>query len=101
MPHHDVVRRGAGARVTGLRIGGDEYAVLSYPVPAEDGGGRLTPAERAVLRALVEGRTRREIARLRGRAVATVNRQVEAIYQKLEVRSRAELVARVAGRGKK
>jgi DNA-binding NarL/FixJ family response regulator len=54
---------------------------------------RLTPVERALLPELLRGATRRDIAVQRSRSVATVRHQVESIYRKLGVHSRAELAA--------
>jgi DNA-binding NarL/FixJ family response regulator len=45
---------------------------------------------------LLEGKRNADIARERGTSVRTVANQVAAIFRKLKVRSRAELVATAA-----
>lgn len=56
----------------------------------------LTPAEREVVKLVASGRTNREIAQQRRASVNTVGNQLAAIYGKLGVSSRHELVARLA-----
>jgi DNA-binding CsgD family transcriptional regulator len=80
-----------------MQIGGDEYAVISLPAH-DEAPHALTDAEREVARLLIAGLSKAEIAGRRGSSVYTVANQVAAIYAKLGVRSRAELVARWAGR---
>jgi DNA-binding NarL/FixJ family response regulator len=55
--------------------------------------GSLTPAEMGVLRLLVTGRTTKEIAAELVVSVATVDRHLTHIYQKLGVRNRAEAIS--------
>lgn len=57
----------------------------------------LTPAERHVLEAIVEGLSNAAIAARRRSAERTVANQCAAIFRKLRVRSRAELLAKVFG----
>lgn len=59
----------------------------------------LTPAERDVARLVASGCTNREIAARRRASVHTVGNQLAAIYGKLGVSSRYELVARLAREG--
>lgn len=59
---------------------------------------RLSPREEEVLRFLAKGHRSKEIAEELGVSVGTVNTYVRHIYEKLHVRSRAEAVARLAGR---
>lgn len=54
---------------------------------------RLTAAEREVAQLASAGATAREIGRMLGKSHETVRRQLRAIYAKLEVTSRAELVS--------
>jgi len=58
----------------------------------------LTFAEQAVFSALLSGQSNQEIAASRGRSLRTIANQVAAIFQKLGVGSRAELVAKVSAR---
>ncbi|MCC6899505.1 MAG: response regulator transcription factor [Polyangiaceae bacterium] len=83
-------------RVKRARAGSERVYIFSYPIeapPAPD----LTPAELAVVRLVVGGQTRREIAESRGVAVSTVHKQIESAYKKLGVSSRSELAAKLFG----
>ncbi len=53
---------------------------------------RLTAAELAVVRLLVEGRTQEDIAKQRGRCVRTIANQIANIYRKLRICGRIELI---------
>lgn len=55
----------------------------------------LTAREREVARALSDGKSHKEVARLLGLAPATVRNQTQSIYQKLHIDSRAELATMV------
>jgi two-component system, NarL family, nitrate/nitrite response regulator NarL len=52
---------------------------------------RLTPRERQIVRALLAGRTNREIGQKLGLREQTVKNQLSVIYGKLGVRNRVEL----------
>lgn len=89
---------------TGLRttlaetaIEGDRLLVGTFPAARSELLARLTGAERSVLAALLAGSTNADIARRRQCSERTVANQVQAIYRKLGVRSRAELAVRVQG----
>lgn len=56
----------------------------------------LTPAERDVAKLVASGYSNREIAQRRSASVNTVGNQLAAIYGKLGVSSRHELIARLA-----
>lgn len=75
-----------------------EVVVFSYPTGSSEAAlvERLTGAERGVLELLLEGKTNARIALARGTTLRTVSKQVDAVYKKLEVHSRAELSARFA-----
>ena len=85
----------AGLRATRTSIGRTPIVIFSYPTgaPARDPLSALTAAERAVAELLVLGRTQSEIADLRGTSQRTVGKQVDSLYRKLGVHSRAELAA--------
>ena len=53
----------------------------------------LTPRERQILEALVQGNTTREIAGTYGLGRQTVKNYVTVIYEKLGVRGRGQLLA--------
>ncbi len=59
----------------------------------------LTPAEVAVLRALPDGSTFAQIAAGFGKSKKTVERQVESIYEKLQVSNRAQAIQRARDLG--
>jgi DNA-binding CsgD family transcriptional regulator len=79
-------------RVTRFQIGGEQLVIASYPAPSSS-IDRLTPTERRLLQGLLQAQSARDLARERNRSLATVRHQVEGIYQKLGVHSRAELAA--------
>lgn len=54
---------------------------------------RLTPAERAVARLVIEGLSNAEIAERRGTLVRTVERQLFSINRKLGLTSRGDLLS--------
>jgi DNA-binding NarL/FixJ family response regulator len=92
-----------GLSVEVFRVGDDEYALLSHdasgqaPVQALD--GLLSPAERAVIEALLGSQSVPAIARARGVSSQTVRNQIRSAYAKLGVSSRGELGRRVAANG--
>lgn len=55
---------------------------------------RLTAAEAAVAELLCEGRTRAQIARVRGVSENTVKSQIRQVFRKLDVDTRVALVRR-------
>ncbi|HTD36297.1 MAG TPA: helix-turn-helix transcriptional regulator [Candidatus Limnocylindrales bacterium] len=61
--------------------------------------GALTPAEREVLRHVLEARSQQEIADLTGRAYNTVRTQVQALHRKLGTSSNAQIIVACARRG--
>lgn len=75
---------------------GEPLVVLSLPVGDEILAG-LTEAERAVARDAISGLSNAAIARRRGSSPRTVANQLAAIYRKLGVTSRAELVVTLTG----
>ncbi len=83
--------------VSRLRQGENGYIVFSWTpgqAPARASlSVSLTPAERAVHALLVLGLGDLEIASLRDTTRSTVTKQIDAIFRKLGVRSRRELIA--------
>jgi DNA-binding NarL/FixJ family response regulator len=78
-------------RVTRFRMGASELVVASFPAPAVP-SAKLTVTERRLLEGLLRGRSEPALAREAGRSLATIRHQVESIYRKLCVHSRAELL---------
>jgi DNA-binding NarL/FixJ family response regulator len=81
-----------------LRIGGDDFAVLEWPLDAVCPRTGLTPAEQEILEAISAGLSNRDIARRRGTSERTVANQVAHLLRKLGAGSRHELLARTARR---
>jgi LuxR family maltose regulon positive regulatory protein len=69
---------------------------VALPRPSADGYEELTPRERAVLRLLAQGRSKREIAAELYVSFNTVHTHTKAVYRKLGVSSRREAVERAA-----
>jgi DNA-binding NarL/FixJ family response regulator len=66
-------------------------AIFTFPI--DNGAALLTPAEREVAAAILEGKSNAAIARQRKSAVRTVANQVASLFRKLGVHSRGELAA--------
>ena len=86
---------GLRAKLAEVAIQGENLLVGTYPLMNEDRVEGLTDAERAVLAHLVAGSTNSDIAQRRNTSEYTVANQIKSIFQKLEVCSRSELVARL------
>jgi DNA-binding NarL/FixJ family response regulator len=80
-----------GAEVHELVLGGERYLVLSHSITSAD---QLTPAEHEVLALLDRGWSDGEIVAERTTSRGTVTKQIDAIFRKLGVGSRRELLAR-------
>jgi DNA-binding CsgD family transcriptional regulator len=88
----------SGARSVRFAVAGTEYVVLSVPIGlAED--SRLSPAERAVVAAALQGLSTRDIARQRSTSPRTVANQLASAFHKLNVHSRSELASYFLSRG--
>ena len=68
-----------------------------HPVPAAREAENLSPREAEVLDLLAKGYLYKEIADQTGLTYATVHTHIRHIYEKLEVRSRAQAVAKHLG----
>lgn len=84
----------AGLVVFHIELDGSRLALLSYEVNECAELPALSDAERAVMVAILHGRSNAQIAAARGTATRTVANQVARLFLKLGVRSRAELTAR-------
>ena len=96
----------AGLVVETFEEGGDDYAVLDWPVrsTAREASPpcspvRLPKAQGEVLTLLLAGLSNSEIALRRRRSPRTVAHQVDAIFRRLEVGSRAELLSLAVRQG--
>jgi DNA-binding NarL/FixJ family response regulator len=89
----------ASARSRQLHGANTWFRVVSSPRPDHDLKEVLTGAELAVARLLVDGASHAEIARARGSSRRTVANQLAAVFQRLGVSGRADLLrALSAGR---
>jgi DNA-binding NarL/FixJ family response regulator len=73
---------------------GQTVAILSFDVDETDKTGELTSAEREVALLALEGKSNHEIAEARHCSVRTVANQLQSVFRKLGIRSRAELAAK-------
>lgn len=72
-----------------------ELRVIEVPRPGRRLGESLPAAERAVVNLLVEGHRYVEIATMRQTAVRTVANQIAAVFRRLNVSGRSELIQRL------
>ncbi len=84
-----------GLSATRFKVGTQDVAVLSFPVPEYQLPDSLTNAERDVVDMLLRGHSNAEIGEHRGTSVRTVANQVAAVFRKLGVTSRAALMAKL------
>jgi DNA-binding NarL/FixJ family response regulator len=80
-----------------IRVADGIFAVISLPAPGGAALPELTAAEHAVVEHIVRGDSNKQIAAHRGRSVRTVANQIAAVFQKLRVASRAELIVLLSG----
>jgi DNA-binding NarL/FixJ family response regulator len=69
-----------------------ELRVISFPRPDRRLSAVLPPAELEVVRCLVEGLPYAEIARIRGTSARTVANQITAVFRRMRVSGRNELL---------
>jgi DNA-binding CsgD family transcriptional regulator len=78
-----------------LDVDGTRFVLFEWSAGAQAEPLGLTPAEREVLAHLVRGDSNAAIAEARRTRTRTVANQIAAIFRKLGVHSRAELIARL------
>lgn len=99
--HLPLFFRDAQARVRPICLeSGDVRLRVAGGAPAMPVDARLTPAEDQVLSLLLEGHSNAFIASARGASKKTIANQIYALFRKLGVRSRQELVANIASDGR-
>lgn len=86
----------AGLQAFRLRLRNEDCLVLSHPVRHWPLPDILTRSEREVVRAVLEGASRAEVARARGSSRHTVANIIASAFRKLGVNSRLELASRLA-----
>src|SRR5262245_15858869 len=79
--------------VTSFSFEGKRHAVLSFPVAPPKLAAELTPSQHHVTELVLAGRSNAEIAAARGTSARTVANQLAAIYRRLGISSRRELIA--------
>jgi DNA-binding CsgD family transcriptional regulator len=90
---------GLCTRFAEYELGGESLAVASTVLLDAGRMAEFSEAERDVALLLLQGATNREIASRRGVAERTVANQVQSLYRKVGVASRAELAAALERRG--
>jgi DNA-binding CsgD family transcriptional regulator len=90
----DVLRPPRGLEAYTFAVADDDYAIFTFPTSDAEPPPGMSAAEREIVRAVVEGRSNKEIAAERGTSPYTVANQLRSIYAKLGVSSRFELIAR-------
>jgi DNA-binding NarL/FixJ family response regulator len=75
-------------------VGTETHVMLSFPLPRPESvtPAVLTASEQCVFRALLTGQSNAQIAASRGRSPRTIANQVAAVFRKLAVGSRSELL---------
>jgi DNA-binding NarL/FixJ family response regulator len=89
---------GIRRKLAEVAVAGERLLVGSYPLIDERWIKDLTSAECHVTAQIIAGSTNADIARSRDASEHTVANQVQAIFRKLQVRSRGELAARLQAR---
>ena len=72
-----------------------QFRVVSMPRPDRRLTAALPPAELSVVRLLIEGQCYAEIARNRGTSERTIANQITAVFRRLRVSGRSELLHRL------
>jgi DNA-binding NarL/FixJ family response regulator len=76
------------------------FWIARVTCPDESVGRLLSSSERTVMRLLLRGKTRAQIASERRTSQRTVSNQLHAVFRKLRVSGRAELVGRLISAGR-
>lgn len=90
----------AGLAASTFEVGPDEYCLFELDFDKVATPSELTRAEREVTRLVLDGLTNEQIAKARGTAPSTVANQLQAIFEKLGVNGRLELVAHCVERSR-
>lgn len=88
----------SGLRTGTLDLGAEQYLVLSHALVRWELPAALTAAEREIVSAVLDGKSREEVAKERGTSARTVANLVAQVFRKLGVGSRIELAALVTAR---
>jgi DNA-binding NarL/FixJ family response regulator len=96
MPNRPALPIPADLRSTAIRSELDEFVVLSFPVPRWSLPSGLTEAESEVVRAVLCGANREQVAQERGTSLSTVSNLLASAFRKLSVGSKMELAAKLS-----
>lgn len=88
----DCVRVAEPVRALAFTLEGCEYTLFAIPTGQAQIPSNLSRAEYEVVAAVLAGDSNAQIARRRGRSMRTVANQLSAVYKKLGVFGRTELV---------
>jgi len=88
----------AAGRLLTLPLDVEGLYAIGIPAGTAELVDRLTPSEREVVRGVLAGQTDREIGRARGTSPRTVANQLRAVFDKLGVGTRRELVLSIGAR---
>lgn len=83
-----------GLTIEAIEVGGETLVVFAFP-DRRAPPSSLTEAENAVVDLILQGFTTAQIAAARGVTRATISSQLQSIYRKLGVTSRAELACKL------
>jgi DNA-binding NarL/FixJ family response regulator len=86
---------GLRRKLAEIAVAGERLLVGAYPLIDERSIKDLTESERHVTAQIIAGSTNADIAERREASEHTVANQVQAIFRKLQVRSRSELAVRL------
>lgn len=83
------------ATLSFFQRGTEQLRVVAAPRPDRRLRAALPPAELAVVRALIEGQCYAEIAEHRGTSTRTIANQITAVFRRMRVSGRSELLERL------
>jgi DNA-binding NarL/FixJ family response regulator len=83
------------AAISFVNLHGEQLRVVAMPRPDRRLAEILPPAELAAVQSLIEGRSYAEIARARGTSTRTIANQITAVFRRMGVSGRSELLQRL------
>jgi DNA-binding NarL/FixJ family response regulator len=86
-------------RSCALEHGGIVYEIVSVERPELRSRSGMTASELDVMNRLIDGNSYAEIARARQKSVRTVANQIAAVFRRLHVSGRSELISHLVARG--
>ena len=82
-------------RASEIQLEDGEFAIVSTPAHDPIFWAKLSPSERRIAALILEGRGDRDIARVRDCSPQTVTKQIDDLFDRLGVRTRAQLAQRL------